>query len=123
MDVFLHYFNYWAAILIMLIGLYGIIAKSNLIKKVISLGLFQTGILIFYISTGRIDWGTGPVNVADPSSGVLYSNPIPHALMLTAIVVGVATMGVALAIVVNIRDKYGTIDEHDIEAMEHERGS
>jgi multicomponent Na+:H+ antiporter subunit C len=63
------------------------------------------------------------VNVADPSSGVLYSNPIPHALMLTAIVVGVATMGVALAIVVNIRDKYGTIDEHDIEAMEHERGS
>jgi multicomponent Na+:H+ antiporter subunit C len=56
MDVFLHYFNYWAAILIMLIGLYGIIAKSNLIKKVISLGLFQTGILIFYISTGRIDW-------------------------------------------------------------------
>jgi multicomponent Na+:H+ antiporter subunit C len=122
MDVFLHYFNYWAAILIMLTGFYGIIAKSNLIKKIISLALFQTGILVFYISTGRIDWGTGPVNMADPGSGVLYSNPIPHALMLTAIVVGVATMGVALAIVVNIRDRYGTIDEHDIEAMEHERG-
>jgi multicomponent Na+:H+ antiporter subunit C len=121
MEVFLHYFNFWGAILIMLIGFYGIIAKSNLVKKVISLALFQTGILVFYISTGRIDWGTGPVNVAAEGE-VIFSNPIPHALMLTAIVVGVATMGVALSLIVNIRDFYGTVDEHDIEALEHEKG-
>ncbi len=122
MQIVLDYYNYWACILIMMIGFYGIMAKSNLVKKVISLAIFQTGILVFYISTGKIDGGTGPVRVAEGAAEAVYSNPLPHALMLTAIVVGVSTMAVALAIIVNIRQAYGTIDELDIETMEHERG-
>ncbi|MBX3459518.1 MAG: cation:proton antiporter subunit C [Planctomycetes bacterium] len=120
MDFILDYYNYWACILIMLIGLYGVMAKSNLVKKILALGIFQTGILVFYISIGKVEGGTGPVRAA--GENVVYSNPLPHALMLTAIVVGVATMAVGLAIVINIRQTYGTADELDIEAIEHERG-
>lgn len=121
MDLILDYYNYWACILIMMIGLYGVMAKSNLVKKILSLAIFQTGILVFYISVGKVEGGTGPVAVPDGMEAV-YSNPLPHALMLTAIVVGVATMAVGLAIVINIRQAYGTVDELDIEAIENERG-
>jgi multicomponent Na+:H+ antiporter subunit C len=120
MDVFFDYYNYWVCIILMMVGFYGVIAKTNLVKKALSLSLFQTGILVFYISIGKIDGATGPVVTGNADT--VYSNPLPHALMLTAIVVGVSTLAVAMAIIVNIRDKYGTIDEHDIEQMENEAG-
>lgn len=119
MQIVLDYYNYWICIILMMVGFYGVIAKSNLIKKALSMSLFQTGVLVFYISIGKIEGGTGPVlDEANPDA--VYSNPLPHALMLTAIVVGVATLAVAMAIIVNIRERYGTIDERDIEDIEHQ---
>ncbi len=120
MQLVLDYYNYWVCIILMMVGFYGVMAKTNLVKKAISLGLFQTGILVFYITIGKIEGGTAPVNVAAKGGEVIYTNPLPHALMLTAIVVGVATLAVAMAIVVNIRQTYGTVDEHDIHRLEHE---
>ena len=89
----------------------------HLIKKVIGLGLFQTGIFLFYISMGKIHGGTAPVASNEHE---IYSNPIPHALILTAIVVSVSTMAVALALVVNIKQTYNTIEADEIEAEEEE---
>ena len=110
-------YNYWIYIILMMIGLYAVVAKDNLIKKVIGLGLFQTGIFLFYISMGKVRGGTAPVVANEYLS---YSNPIPHALILTAIVVSVSTMAVALALVVNIKETYGTIEADEIEAAEEE---
>jgi len=116
-------YNYWAAIIIMMIGFYGVIAKRNLIKQAIALGLFQTGVFLFYVTMGvnRSDDGTAGVapiwsTLAD---GVTkhpgpYDNPLPHVLMLTAIVVSVSTLAVAVAIIVNIKRAYGTIEEDEI---------
>lgn len=118
--VFEHY-NYWITIIIMMIGFYAVMAKTNLVKKAIGLGIFQTGIFLFYISIGKVEGGTAPVRAMGERSDVVYSNPLPHALILTAIVVSVSTLAVALAIIVNIREKYGTIDEHDIEHLETEQ--
>ena len=118
--VFEHY-NYWITIIIMMIGFYAVMAKTNLVKKAIGLGIFQTGIFLFYISIGKVEGGTAPVRVMGEQTDVVYSNPLPHALILTAIVVSVSTLAVALAIIVNIREKYGTIDEHDIEHLETEQ--
>ncbi len=117
MEFVFHHYNYWICALLMMIGFYAVIAKSNLVKKAIGLGLFQTGIFLFYISIGKIEGGTAPVRALSGNDAV-YSNPLPHALILTAIVVSVSTLAVAMAIVVNIREKYGTIDEHDIEHLE-----
>lgn len=120
-------YNYWIAIIIMMIGFYGVIAKKNLVKQAISLGLFQTGVFLFYITmaTYRSPDGQGgraPVweaildgSVKDPGP---YDNPLPHVLMLTAIVVGVSTLSVALAIIMNIKRLYGTIEEDEILAMD-----
>ena len=119
MQIVLDYYNYWICIILMMVGFYGVIAKTNLVKKALSLSVFQTGILVFYISIGKVEGGTAPVldkTVDNPA----YSNPLPHALMLTAIVVGVATLAVAMAIIINIRERYGTIDEQDLEQLEHE---
>lgn len=119
MRVVLEHYNYWVCVILMMIGFYGVIAKTNLVKKALSLSLFQTGVLVFYISIGKIEGGTGPVfDARNPET--VYSNPLPHALMLTAIVVGVATLSVAMAIIVNIRERYGTIDERDIEDIENQ---
>lgn len=120
MEVVLDYYNYWICIALMMIGFYGMMAKSNLVKKIISMALFQAGTLVFYISIGKVDGGTAPVNAAGAVGEVIYSNPLPHALMLTAIVVGVSTLALALSIVVNIRQEYGTIDEIDIHQIEAE---
>jgi multicomponent Na+:H+ antiporter subunit C len=119
---FLHdHYNYWVTIIIMMIGFYAVIAKTNLVKKAIGLGIFQTGIFLLYISIGRVDGGTAPVRVIGEQSDTLYSNPLPHALILTAIVVSVSTLAVAMAIIVNIRERFGTIDEQDLEHLEAER--
>lgn len=150
--------NYWAIIGLMMIGLYIAFASTNLIKRLIGLGLFQTSIILFYISLSRIDGGTAPIlfgkdykkdkgygeagdhaseaaehsaQAADTAYGAakaygeagmenVYSNPLPHVLMLTAIVVGVATLAVGLAIIVRIREAYGTVEADEIRAMDLE---
>ena len=112
---FLHLYNYWIFILLMMIGLYTIIAKPNLLKKVMGLALLQTAIFLFFISLGKVAGGTVPIRT---SSFSLYSNPLPHALILTAIVVSVSTMAVAVAIIINIKQSYGTVEEDEIEMAE-----
>lgn len=110
-------FNYWVVILLMMCGLYMVIAKGNLIKKVVGLNVFQVSVFVFYISMSKVEGGTAPI--LDDGIDV-YSNPLPHVLILTAIVVGVATTALALALIVRIRDAYGTIEEDEIEAQEEE---
>jgi len=117
-------YNYWIAIILMMIGLYGVIAKPNLIKQAIALGLFQTGIFLFYISMAVIDGGTAPIwtTVDDGAQKFQgpYDNPLPHVLILTAIVVGVSILAVALALIINIKRSYGTIEADEIERIDQE---
>jgi len=118
-------FNYWAVIVLMMVGFYTLIARGNLIKKLIGLNIFQTSVIMMYISFGKIAGGTAPIIIeaehaegaaegAEAAAGVIYSNPIPHVLMLTAIVVGVATLALGLSLVVRIKEEYGTIEEDEI---------
>jgi multicomponent Na+:H+ antiporter subunit C len=115
-------FNYWAVIVLMMVGFYTLIARGNLIKKLIGLNIFQTSVIMMYISFGKITGGTAPILLEGAGHGeggeevaeaILYSNPIPHVLMLTAIVVGVATLALGLSLVVRIKEAYGTIEEDD----------
>jgi len=117
MDV-LGLYNYWVVIVLMMAGLYMLIARYNLIKKMIGLSIFQTSIFYLYISLGKVSGGTPPILLDDPN--VVYSNPLPHVLILTAIVVGVATTAVALALAVRIFEAYGTIEEDEIRAADAE---
>lgn len=111
-------FNYWLAIAIIMIGFYGVIAHKNLIKQAIALGLFQTGVFLFYVSMGVNSGPNGspglPPIWTDAAKTGPFDNPLPHVLMLTAIVVSVSTLAVAVAIIVNIKREYGTIEEDEI---------
>jgi multicomponent Na+:H+ antiporter subunit C len=111
METVLGLYNYWIFILLMMIGLYTVVSRPNLVKKVIGLSLLQTAVFLFFISLGKITEGTAPVLTP---TATLYSNPLPHALILTAIVVSVSTLAVALAIIVNIKDTYGTVEENEV---------
>ena len=114
MNLASHY-SYFVTILLLMVGLFVVIARSNLIKKLIGLGLFQTAVYLLYIAPGKLIGGTAPI-VAE---GVqVYSNPLPHVLILTAIVVGVATTALGLALIVRIREEYGTIEEDEIVRLE-----
>ncbi len=107
----LELYNYWIVILLMMVGFYIVIAQPNLVKKVVGLNIFQTSVFILYISMGKILGGTAPI-VAE---GIrVYSNPLPHVLILTAIVVSVATTALGLALIVRIQESYGTIEEDEI---------
>ena len=108
-------YNYWIAIVLMMIGFYVVIAHDNLIKKVVGLNIFQVSVFVFYISMAKVEGGTAPILEASIKT---YSNPLPHVLILTAIVVGVATTALALALVVRIRNAYGTIEDDEIESQE-----
>lgn len=112
------YFNYWLAIVIIMIGFYGVIARRNLIKQAIALGIFQTGVFLFYVTMGVYRSPEGVPGVApvwtDVGKTGPFDNPLPHVLMLTAIVVSVSTLAVAVAIIVSIQRKYGTIEEDEI---------
>ena len=108
-------FNYWFSIVLMMIGFYVVIAQGNLVKKIFGLNIFQVSVFVFYISMSKVEGGTAPIL----DEGItVYSNPLPHVLILTAIVVGIATMALGLALVVRIRDAYGTIEEDEIEQQE-----
>ena len=106
-------FNYWIVVFLMMVGFYTMISRGNLVKKLVGLSVFQTSVFIMYISMGKIRGGTAPILV-DGGESVIYSNPIPHVLILTAIVVGVATLSVGLALVIRIKEAYGTIEEDEI---------
>lgn len=121
MELLFDYYNYWVTIAIMMIGFYAVMAKTNLVKKIIGITIFQTGIFLFYVSVAKVEGGTAPVSVIGERGDVVYSNPLPHAMILTAIVVSVSMLAVALAIIVNIREEFGTIDEHDIAQLEAEQ--
>lgn len=107
-------FNYWIVVFLMMVGFYTLIARGNLVKKLIGLTLFQTSVFILYISMGKITGGTPPI-LMESAEPVVYSNPIPHVLILTAIVVGVATTALGLSLVVRIKEAYGTIEEDEIQ--------
>ncbi|MGY9107254.1 MAG: cation:proton antiporter subunit C [Alphaproteobacteria bacterium] len=115
MSEFVGLVNYWIFIVLMMIGFYIVMAQHNLIKKIVGLNIFQVSVFVFYISMSKVKGGSAPI-LSD--SVEVYSNPLPHVLILTAIVVGVATTALALALVVRIRDAYGTIEEDDIEVAE-----
>ena len=111
-------YNYWIVVFLMMAGFYTVIARGNLIKKIVGLNIFQTSVFILYISAGKVEGGTAPI--LDESITV-YSNPLPHVLILTAIVVGVATTSLGLALVVRIREAYGTIEEDEIQEQDNEQ--
>lgn len=104
-------YNYWITIFLMVSGLYIVVARGNMVKKLVGLGLFQTSVYLLYLSPGKILGGTPPI-IADGFE--VYANPLPHVLILTAIVVGVATLALGLALVVRINEAYGTIEEDEL---------
>ena len=109
-DVLGHY-NYWIVIVLMMVGLYIVVSRGNLVKKIVGLNIFQISMFILYISMGKITGGTAPILTGRPE---VFSNPLPHVLILTAIVVGVATTALGLALVIRIHQAYGTIEEDEI---------
>ncbi len=106
---------YWVIIVLMMMGLYIVIAHGNLIKKIVGLNVFQVSVFLLYITMAKVEGGTAPIL----AEGIkLYSNPLPHVLILTAIVVGVATTALGLALVVRIHNAYGTIEDEEIDKLE-----
>ena len=114
-DLLVSHYNYWVVIFLMMVGFYILISRGNLIKKIVGLNVFQTSVFMLYISMGKVRGGTPPILIEDD---VVYSNPLPHVLILTAIVVGIATTSVGLALVVRIKEAYGTIEEDEINRIE-----
>ena len=114
MSLVLGLFNYWVVIVLMMTGFYIVISRGNLVKKVVGLNIFQTSVFLMYITLGKVRGGTAPILMDEPR---VYSNPLPSVLILTAIVVGVATTALALALVVRIQEGYGTIEEDEIREL------
>ena len=108
--------NYWIVFILMMIGLFIVIGRKNFLKKIVGLTIFQTSVFLLYITFGKITGGIAPILTYSSSS--IYSNPLPHVLILTAIVVGVATTALGLALVVRINSTYGSIEEDDISAQD-----
>lgn len=111
--------NYWAFVVMMMTGLYIVMSRENLIKKMMGINIFQVSVILFYISMGKVRGGTAPI-IEEGAQGVFYSNPLPQVLMLTAIVVGVATTAVGLSLAVRIGEAYGSLKERDIVDMDRE---
>ena len=108
------HFTYFITIFLMMAGLFIVVARGNLIKKLVGLGIFQTSVYLLYIAPGKLVGGTAPIL---DDAYTVYSNPLPHVLILTAIVVGVATLALGLALVVRIREAYDSIEEDEILAI------
>ena len=118
MSDFLGLYNYWIVILLMMTGFYIVIARGNLVKKVIGLNIFQTSVFLLYISMGKVRGGTAPIVSPEYDT---YSHPLPSVLILTAIVVGVATTALALTLIVRIKEEFGTIEEDELDEINRER--
>ena len=114
-DIIFGHYNYWVVIFLMMAGFYTVISRGNLIKKIAGLNIFQTSVFLLYISIGYVSEGTTPI-IAEGFTK--YSNPLPHVLILTAIVVGVSTTALGLTLVVRINEAYGTIEEDEIHAQD-----
>jgi len=115
MEILLGLYNYWVAIALMMMGFYIVIANGNLIRKIIGLNIFQVSVFILFISMGYLSGGTAPIY---SEAYTQYSAPLPHVLILTAIVVGIATTALGLALTVRIYQAYGSIDEDEINDMD-----
>lgn len=131
LEILYDHYNYWIVIILMMIGFYVVIARGNLVKKLVGLNIFQTSVFLLYISIGKVEGGTAPILVGTPegadaeaaaaaAAAVIYTNPLPSVLILTAIVVGVATTALGLALVVRIKETYGTVEEDEIIEMDQE---
>jgi multicomponent Na+:H+ antiporter subunit C len=116
LEFFMGHYAYWFTMILLSVGLYGMLLKKNLVKKTIGLSIFQAGVILFFVSVAMKEGATVPVKAYDlPVSEVSnYMNALPHTLMLTAIVVGVATLGVAYALLINIYNRYGTLNEEEL---------
>ncbi len=112
------HFHYWVVVILMMIGFYIVIIDSNLIKKIIGLNIFQTSVFILFISMSKVEGGTAPILLNVPAT---YSNPLPHVLILTAIVVSVATTALGLTIAVRIHRAYGSVDENAIHSQDRDQ--
>ena len=110
-------YHYWVFAILLMTGFYAVVAKVNLIKKLIGLSLFQAAVFLLYISVGVVEGGDAPIFTADNAGG-LFSNPLPQVLILTAIVVGISTTALGLAIVVRIKEVYGSIEEDEIQEID-----
>lgn len=110
MNFILDHYNYWVVVFLMMTGFYIVISAGNLVKKIVGLNIFQVSVFMFYITMGNVSDGTAPIVV---DGATHYSNPLPHVLILTAIVVGVATTAVGLALIVRIKRAYGTVEENE----------
>ncbi|MGI9356574.1 MAG: cation:proton antiporter subunit C [Rhizobiaceae bacterium] len=111
-EFLLGHMNYWLFVILMLTGLYIVVARGNLLKKIVGLNIFQAAVFMLYISIGKISGGTAPILTGNPDE--IYSNPLPHVLILTAIVVGIATTALGLALIVRINEAYHTIEEDEV---------
>ncbi len=119
LDFIFGHINYWLFVILMLTGLYIVVARGNLLKKIVGLNLFQAAVFMLYISMGKISGGTAPILTDNPDE--IYSNPLPHVLILTAIVVGIATTSLGLALIVRINESYGTIEEDEILELDRQK--
>jgi multicomponent Na+:H+ antiporter subunit C len=119
LEFILGHMNYWLFVILMMTGLYIVVASGNLLKKIVGLNLFQTAVFMLYISMGKVAGGTAPILTGNPDE--IYSNPLPHVLILTAIVVGIATTSLGLALIVRINEAYGTIEEDEVLQQDHEQ--
>jgi multicomponent Na+:H+ antiporter subunit C len=115
MSQLIGHYNYWFVIFLMMAGLYVVIAQGNLVKKIVGLNIFQAAVFILFISMAKVEGGTAPILI---EGAVRYSNPLPQVLILTAIVVGVATTALALALVVRINSAYHSVEEDEIHAQD-----
>jgi multicomponent Na+:H+ antiporter subunit C len=114
-SAFAGHFSYAVTVFLMIAGLHIVMARANLLKKLVGLGLLQTSVYLLYIAPGKLVGATAPILA---EGFARYSNPLPHVLILTAIVVGVATLALGLALVVRIREAYGSIEEDEILGQE-----
>ena len=117
MTTLVGYYNYWVVVLLMMTGFYIVVSRGNLVKKIVGLNIFQASVFILFISMGKVEGGTAPI-IAPGFS--VYSNPLPHVLILTAIVVGVATSALGLALIVRVFEAYGTIEEDEIDHQDEQ---
>jgi len=115
----LELYHYWVFAILLMIGFYAVIAKPNLVKKLIGLTIFQSAVFLLYITMGKVKGGTAPIFLEGVENQV-FSNPLPQVLILTAIVVGISTTALGLGIVVRIKEEYGSIEEHEIQEIDRQ---
>lgn len=117
MELLGHY-HYWVFAVLLMSGFYALVAKQNLIKKLLGLSIFQSAVFLLYITMSEREGGTAPIIQPGAAADQIYANPLPQVLILTAIVVGISTMALGLAIVVRIREEYDSIEDNEIRRMD-----